>query len=129
MFSIREVFVARVDLANRLEQDTARNAGPGGGLGDTIVRGLHVLRGQLGAVVELYALTQMERVGLAIRGNLLAMRQIGYNRLGAIVGIAPDQIVEHAGCGPKNEDGVACKSHHALPHLGQDLAEQGRATA
>src|SRR6516165_7606549 len=81
------VFVARVDLANRLEQDAARNADPGGGLGDAIVGGLHVLRGQLGAVVELHALAQMERVRPAIRGNLPAMRQIRDNRLGAIVGM------------------------------------------
>src|SRR6266851_3565346 len=48
----------------------------------------------------------MECVGLAVRGNFPAMRQIRDNRLGAIVRIAPDQIVEHAGCGPKNEDGT-----------------------
>jgi hypothetical protein len=34
------------------------------------------------------------------------MRQVWDNRPGAIVGIMPDQIVEHAGCGPKNEDGT-----------------------
>ena len=34
------------------------------------------------------------------------MRQIRDDRLGAIVRIAPDQIVEHAGRGPKNEDGT-----------------------
>src|SRR3954471_16331237 len=34
------------------------------------------------------------------------MRQIRDNRLGAIVRIVPDQIVEHAGGGPQNEDGT-----------------------
>src|SRR6266851_7321951 len=87
------VYLSRVDLADRLEQDAARNADAGGGLGDAVVGGLHVLRGQLRAVVELHALAQMEGVGLAVRGNFPAMRQIRDDRLGAVVRIAPDQIV------------------------------------
>ena len=66
-----------------------------------IVGGLHVLRGQLGAVMELHALAQMEPVVLAIQGNLPAMRQIRDNRLGAIVGIEPDQIVDMQAAAPR----------------------------
>src|SRR6266481_3600024 len=100
------VYLSRALISLTALNRTLRGMLIPGGLGDAIVGGLHVLRGQLCAVVELHALAQMERVGLAIRGNLPAMRQIRDNRLGAIVGIVPDQIVEHAGCGPKNEDGT-----------------------
>ena len=51
--------------------------------------------------MELHALAQMEPVGLAIQGNLPAMRQIRDNRLGAIVGIEPDQIVDMQAAAPR----------------------------
>ncbi len=65
-------------------------------LGDAVERGLDVVRGQFRAVVELHALAQMERVGLAVLGDLPAMRQVGDDRLAAVARIAPDQVVEHA---------------------------------
>src|SRR3954454_21019356 len=61
------MLVARVDLADRLEQDAARNADSSWWLGNTIIGGLHVLRCQISAVVKLHALPQMKNVGLAVR--------------------------------------------------------------
>ena len=90
-------------------------------LNNTLIGGLYVLRCQIGAVVKLHALPQMKRVSLAVRGNFPAMRQIRDNRLGAIVRIVPDQIVEHAGGGPKNEDGTGLvniemrRTHKGMP--------------
>ena len=49
-------------------------------LPDAVERRLDVLRGQLGAVVELHALAQMEGIGLAVLGDLPAMRQVGDDR-------------------------------------------------
>src|SRR6266481_4736513 len=99
------VYLSRALISLTALNRTLRGMLIPGELGDAVVGGLHVLRGQLGAGVELHALAQMERVGLAVRGNFPAMRQIRDDRLGAVVRIAPDQIVEHAGGGTKNEDG------------------------
>jgi hypothetical protein len=46
--------------------------------------------------VELHALAQMEGVGLAVLGDLPAMREVGDDRLAAVARVAADQIVEHA---------------------------------
>ena len=58
------------------------------------------------AVVELHALAQVERVGLAVLGDLPAMRQIGDDGLAAVARIAPDQVVEHAALGADVADGA-----------------------
>ena len=69
---------------------------PDGRLGDAIEGGFHIFGGQLCAVVELHILAQEEGVGLAVLGDLPAMRQIRDDRLAAVAGVVPDQIVEHA---------------------------------
>src|SRR5471030_109691 len=46
--------------------------------------------------MELDALAQVEGVGLAVLGDLPAMRQVGDDSLAAVARIAPHQIVEHA---------------------------------
>src|SRR6516162_4347998 len=47
----------------------------------------------------------MECVGLAVLGDLPAMRQVGDDRLAAVARVAPDQVVEHASLGAQVEDG------------------------
>ena len=57
---------------------------------ETPVEGrLDVIRGELGAVVELHALAQVERVGLAVLGDLPAVGEIGNDGLAAVARIAP----------------------------------------
>ncbi|MGC2202661.1 MAG: hypothetical protein WA633_21305 [Stellaceae bacterium] len=46
--------------------------------------------------MELDAFAQEEREGFAVLGDLPAMRQIGNDRLAAVAGVVPDQVVEHA---------------------------------
>ncbi len=101
------VYLSRaLDLADRLEQDAARNGDAFRRLGDPVEGGLDVLRGQLGAVAELDALAQQEGVGLAVLGDLPAMRQIGDDGLAAVARVAPDQIVEHASHRTEIENGA-----------------------
>ena len=49
---------------------------------------------------------RIEGVGLAVLGDLPAMRQIRDDRLAAVARVAPDQIVEHASHGAEIEDGA-----------------------
>src|SRR5262245_26808386 len=49
-FELDSVFVARIYLADRREQDAARNADARRGLGDAIEGGLDILGSQLGTV-------------------------------------------------------------------------------
>ena len=100
------VFVARVDLADRLEQYTARDADALRRLNDPVEGGLHVVSRQLGPVVKLNVFAQQEGVGLAVLGDLPAMRQIGDDGLTAVARVAPDQIVEHASHCTEVEDGA-----------------------
>ena len=65
-------------------------------LGDPVEGGLYVISCQLGAVAELHALAQEEGVGLAVLGDLPAMRQIGDDGFAAVARVAADQVVEHA---------------------------------
>src|SRR5207247_704087 len=74
-FELHRVPVARVDLADRLEQDAARDADAFWRLGDAVEGGLDVLGRQLGAVMELDALAQKDGVGFAILRYLPAMRE------------------------------------------------------
>ena len=101
------VLVADVDLAHRAEQrscagwtDARRR------LDDAVVGGLDVVGGELGAVVELHVLAQVERVGLAVLGDLPAMGEIGDDGLAAVARIAADQIVEHAALASQAVDGA-----------------------
>src|SRR5271166_2093090 len=103
-FEFDRIGVLRVDLADRLEQDTARNADPGRRLGNAVERCLDVIGSQLRAVMELNPLAQEKRVGLAVPGNLPAVREIGNDRLAAVARIVPYQIVEHAAHGAESAD-------------------------
>ena len=90
------VLVADVDLIHRGKQDRARDGDAGRRLGDAVVGGLHVVGGEVGAVVELHVLAQEEGVGLAVLGDLPAVGEIGDDCLAAVARIAADEIVEHA---------------------------------
>ena len=93
------IFVARLDLVDRLEQDAARNADASWRFGDPVERRLHVIGRQFRAVVKLHALAQKERVGRAVLGDSPTMCQVRNDRLAAVAWIMPDQIVEHATLG------------------------------
>ena len=73
-------------------------------LGDPVESGLYVVSGQLGAVAELHALAQEEGVGLAVLGDLPAVRQIGDDGFAAVARIATDQVIEHASHRAEIED-------------------------
>ena len=121
------VLVRRVDLLDRGEQRGARDADAGRRLADAVVGRLHVGGGEVRPVVELHALAQVERVGLAVLGDFPAMRQIGDDALAAVARIAPDQVVEHASLGADVADGARLMhvemrrpiedavAHHAAP--------------
>jgi hypothetical protein len=66
-----------VMLLDRGEQGRARDRDALRRLGDAVEGGLDVLRGELGAVVELHALAQHEGVGLAVLGDLPAVGEVG----------------------------------------------------
>ena len=100
------VLVRRGDLAHRGEQGAARDADARRRLGDTVEGRLDVFRGELGAVVELHVLAQVEGVGLAVLGDLPAMREIGNDGLAAVARVAPDQVVEHAALAAQAVDGA-----------------------
>src|SRR6516162_3642247 len=103
-FEFYSVFVTRIDLADRLKQDTARNADALRRFGDAIKGGLYILGRQLGAVVKLHALAQEKGVGFVVFGNLPAVRQIRDDGLATVARITPDQIVEHAALGAQVVD-------------------------
>ena len=84
----------------------ARDADAGRRLADAVVGRLYVGGGEVRPVVELHALAQVERVGLAVLGDFPAMRQIGDDGLAAVARIAPDQVVEHASLGADVADGA-----------------------
>src|SRR5882757_6713551 len=46
--------------------------------------------------MELHALAEVERVGLAVLADFPAVRQVGDDGLAAVARIAPHQVVEHA---------------------------------
>ena len=89
-FEFHGVFVARVDLADRLEQNAARNADPRRRLGNAVEGSFDVLGGQLGSVVKQNFFAQEEGVRLSVLGDLPAMRQVRDDRLAAVARIAPD---------------------------------------
>ena len=80
--------VAHVDLAHRLEKDRARDGDACRWLGNPVVCGLHVVGGELGAVVKLHVFAQEEGIGLAVLGDLPAVGEIGNDGLAAVAGIA-----------------------------------------
>ena len=81
-FEFDRVFVTRVDLVDRLEEDAARDGDALRRLGDPVEGGLDVVRRQLGAIMEQHPLAQEEGVGLAVLRDLPAVRQIAL-RFGA----------------------------------------------
>ena len=90
------LLVGRRDLADGRKQRAARDHHAGRRLADAVVGRLHVLRREVRAVVELHALAQVESVGLAVLGDLPAVRQVGNDGLARIARVAPHQVVEHA---------------------------------
>src|SRR5262249_50049824 len=89
-FELNGVFVRRGDLADRAEQNAARNADALWWLADAVERRLDVLGCELGAVMELDAFAQEEGVGLAVLGDLPAVRQVRDDGLAAVARVAPD---------------------------------------
>ena len=55
---------------------------------------------------NMYALAQKERIGLAVLGDLPAMREVRNDGLAAVARIVPDQVVEHAALGADVADGA-----------------------
>ena len=100
------VLVACVDLADRLEQYAARDADALRRFDDPVEGRLHVVSRQFGPVVKLNVIAQHEGVGLAVLGDLPAMRQIGDNGLAAVARVTPDQVVEHAPHRTEVEEGA-----------------------
>ena len=90
------IFVAHIDLGDRLEQNAAWNADAFRWPDDAIERRLHIICSEVRSVAELHPLPQKERIGLAVLGNLPAVREIGDDGLAAATWIAPDQVIEHA---------------------------------
>src|SRR5262249_22637782 len=95
-FEFDDILVARIDLADRPEQRSARNADASRRFGDAVKGRLYVGRCEISPVVELDPLTQVKRIGLAVLGDFPAMRQIRDDGLATVARITPDQIVEHA---------------------------------
>ena len=90
------MLVARVDLADRPEQRSARDADAGRWFRDAVEGRFYVSRCEIRPVVELDTLAQVKRVGLAVLRDFPAMRQIGDDGLATVARITPDQVVEHA---------------------------------
>ena len=90
-----------VFLSRALISETAVNSAlrgmlmPGGGLQIRSSVPFYVGGGEVGAIMELSALAQVERIGLAIPGNIPAMREVWDNALAAVARIAAYQVVEH----------------------------------
>jgi hypothetical protein len=89
------VGVTYVNLAHRRKQRRTRDTHTLRRPDDAGMRGLDVLGGEIGAVVEFHPLAQKERIRFAIRRDLPAMCQVGDNRLPAVQRITSDQIVVH----------------------------------
>src|SRR5580700_3896002 len=95
-FEFDGVLVAGVDLADRPEQRSARDADAGRRFRDAVEGRFYVSRREIRPVVELDALAQVKRVGLGVLGDFPAMRQIGDDGLATVARITPSQVVEHA---------------------------------
>jgi len=63
-------------------------------LADAIEGRLDVFGGEFGTVVELHPLAQHEGIGLAVLGDVPAVRQVGDDGLAAVARVASDQVVE-----------------------------------
>ena len=93
------VWIDDDDLADGGEQRCARDHDALRRMRDAIVGRLHVVGGEVGAVVELDALAQVERVLLAVRRDLPALREVRDDRL-AVLRAAPQQRVVHRALRP-----------------------------
>src|SRR5215510_11524021 len=60
--------------------------------------GVHIVSSEISPIVELHALAQEEGIGLAIRFNLPALRQVWNDRL-TVQGMPPNQVVVHGALG------------------------------
>src|SRR5260370_6752180 len=121
------VVVARVYLADRPEQRSARDADAGRWFRDAVEGRFYVSRCEIRAVVELDALAQVKRIGLGVPGDFPAMRQIGDDGLATVARITPNQVVEHAALSADLPDGARLMhiemrgaienavAHHASP--------------
>src|SRR5882672_10109918 len=87
------------DFAHRREERRARDDHALGRVGDAVVGRLHVLGREIGAVVELDALAQVEGVLLTVGRDLPALREVGNDRL-AVLRTAPQQRVVHRALRP-----------------------------
>src|SRR5262249_2343250 len=86
---LREAELDRVridghDVADSREERRARDHHALGRPRDALVRGFDALRREIDAVVELHTLAQVERVLLAVRRDLPALREIGNDRLAVL---------------------------------------------
>jgi hypothetical protein len=117
------VLVADIDLADRAEQDRARDGDAGRWLGDAVVGGLHVLGRELRAVVELHVLAQEEGVGLAVLGDLPAVGEVGDDGLAAVARITANEVVEHAALAAEAVDGARLV-HVEMRRAGGDAVAQ-----
>src|SRR4029077_3882463 len=88
--------VRRVDPAADREQRGARDSDAGRWFRDAVEGRFYISRCEIRPVMELDALAQVKRVGLAVLGDFPAMRQIGDDGLATVARISPDQVVEHA---------------------------------
>ena len=59
---------------------------------------MHIVGGEISPVVELHTLAQKEGIGLAVRRNLPALRQVWNDRL-TVQRMTPDQVVVHGALG------------------------------
>src|SRR5215468_7102546 len=121
------MLVADVDLAHRAEKDRARDRDARRRLGDAIVGRLHVIGGEVGAVVELHVLAQEERVGLTVLGDLPAVGEIGNDGLAAVARVAADEVVEHAALAAEIVDGARLM-HVEMRRAAGDAVAQHAAT-
>ncbi len=80
---------------------------------DARERGHHVGRAERGAVVELHAVAQLERVRLAVRRHLPALREIRDDRLEAVGGIEAHEVVVHLA----QDDAERALVHVEVRHL------------
>jgi hypothetical protein len=92
------VWIDDLDLTHRRKERLTRHADAFGRPDDARKGGVDILGGEIGAVVEFDALTQVKRVRFAVGRDVPAMGQIGDNAL-TVTWVAADQIVVHGPLG------------------------------
>src|SRR5581483_4789647 len=89
------VGVGRIDLVDRGEQALDRADRALRRRLHAVDRGDHVGRGERRAVVELDALAQLERVGLAVARLLVRLGELRHDRLQAVERVEPHEVRVH----------------------------------